>query len=341
MPARLVLVAGPGGAGSSEVAARLATHLHRDEQRVALLDLDSYDGARARVSADAADGPVLLSAEPSLSGPGVDLVREVVDLVGLDTRLIDEAVRLPTADLVAALLTLHSAVESGRHDVVVMDAGSRVLDLSAMAHQLPWLLERMLPAQRGWLATARPLMAASMGRRWPGERASRATQAAYARAVLLRDLLADADAVLVVGRGSSKRVDQLRVGLALHEIGVLAHALTDPDADEPDDPTVTAVPVAADHADWDRLLKTSPDRPGTRAVLSQERKDWIWRVPLPLLRSRDVAVRRRSDDLVIEALGIRRVAGLPSSLRRCRTSGATVRQGILEVRFTPDRQERR
>ncbi|AKU17141.1 ArsA family ATPase [Luteipulveratus mongoliensis] len=322
MPARIVLVAGPGGAGSSTVAAALAAGAAAKGRSVGLIDLDPVAGASSLLLPDAPT-PEILDTRARPDGPGALLARELTDLAGLDGRLVDELVTVPGAELLSALVVGHE--HSDRAELIVVDAGSRAVDLCGLAHQLPWVLERLLPAQRGWLATSRPLLAATLGRRWPGERASARVRAAYAIAGEIQQELSAAVAVTTQVRDDDPRSLRTDVGLALHGIPVCA--------------TVTR---ADDSFSVEPVLDlVMEDRPVSAAPLVADGTGWIWRTPLPSLRSRDVAVRRLDDDLVIEAAGVRRVAPLPSSLRRCHARSAVVREGTLEVRFTPDQQEHR
>jgi arsenite/tail-anchored protein-transporting ATPase len=57
---------------------------------------------------------------------------------------------------------------------------------------------------------------------------------------------------------------------------------------------------------------------------------------LPLARREDVELSRSGDELVVTVGGHRRVLALPSVLRRCLVSGATLADGRLAVRFEPD-----
>ena len=60
-------------------------------------------------------------------------------------------------------------------------------------------------------------------------------------------------------------------------------------------------------------------------------------VPLPLAAQGDVRLARKGDELVVSVASYRRLLTLPSGLARHRVSGARVRDGELQVRFTePD-----
>jgi arsenite-transporting ATPase len=57
---------------------------------------------------------------------------------------------------------------------------------------------------------------------------------------------------------------------------------------------------------------------------------------LPFADRETVELARSGDDLVVTVAGHRRVITLPSALRRCVVEGAALRDGRLQVRFTPD-----
>lgn len=62
----------------------------------------------------------------------------------------------------------------------------------------------------------------------------------------------------------------------------------------------------------------------------------VWRVPLPGAERRGLGLVRRGDEIVVTVGRYRRIRTLPSALRRCTVSGAGLRDGALEIRFTPD-----
>ena len=65
-------------------------------------------------------------------------------------------------------------------------------------------------------------------------------------------------------------------------------------------------------------------------------RDFVLRLPLPLVTAADVDLGRRGDELVVAVGEHRRLLSLPAALRRCVITGATVRDGRLRVRFEPD-----
>ncbi|WP_433855941.1 ArsA family ATPase [Streptomyces kronopolitis] len=62
----------------------------------------------------------------------------------------------------------------------------------------------------------------------------------------------------------------------------------------------------------------------------------VWRVPLPGADRRGLGLVRRGDEIVVTVGRFRRIRTLPSALRRCSVSGAGLRDGVLDIRFTPD-----
>jgi arsenite-transporting ATPase len=65
----------------------------------------------------------------------------------------------------------------------------------------------------------------------------------------------------------------------------------------------------------------------------------LWRLPLPGATRDALDLVRRGDELVIDVGEFRRIIPLTSALRRCTVSGAALRDGVLQVRFTPDPQQ--
>jgi arsenite-transporting ATPase len=62
----------------------------------------------------------------------------------------------------------------------------------------------------------------------------------------------------------------------------------------------------------------------------------VWRLPLPGAERGDLHLVRRGDELLLTVHPFHRILQLPSVLRRCSVSGASLAGGVLEIRFTPD-----
>ncbi|MEV0369429.1 ArsA-related P-loop ATPase [Streptomyces sp. NPDC050636] len=90
-------------------------------------------------------------------------------------------------------------------------------------------------------------------------------------------------------------------------------------------PADTAPAGGGAHSDpW-----TVEDRLATDGIL-------VWRVPLPGAERDALGLVRRGDEIVVTVGRFRRIRTLPSALRRCTVSGAGLRDGVLDIRFTPD-----
>jgi arsenite-transporting ATPase len=81
------------------------------------------------------------------------------------------------------------------------------------------------------------------------------------------------------------------------------------------------------------VLMTSPTQGMT---VQPDDGAYLLTLPLPFVTAADVDLKRREDELLVAVGDHRRVLSLPSVLRRCVVTGATVRNATLRVRFVPD-----
>ena len=102
-------------------------------------------------------------------------------------------------------------------------------------------------------------------------------------------------------------------------------------------------PIGADdldalHRACTGALDPDPLTPRAAEGMTVERtgRGFVLRLPLPLVTAADVDLGRRGDELVVTVGEHRRLLSLPAALRRCRVTGASVRDGRLTVRFVPD-----
>jgi arsenite-transporting ATPase len=74
--------------------------------------------------------------------------------------------------------------------------------------------------------------------------------------------------------------------------------------------------------------------------MTVERHDdgFVLTLPLPLAHASDLGLQRRDDELLVAVGEHRRVLTLPAALQRCVVEGASVRGGLLRVRFVPDEE---
>ncbi|UIJ33602.1 hypothetical protein [Allobranchiibius sp. GilTou73] len=334
MGAQCVLVAGPGGTGCSTYAATLARAYADRGRSVLLLGTDPYDDATSLVDAPA-DGP-LRTADPRDADDADGTMAPLLDMVGLDPRLAAEVARLTEAATVRLLWVIGAERSPG--EVVVVDAGPRAVDLVRLAGAVPWILQRLAPAQRGWLTTSRPLLAAALGSRWPGEQVTDQVRAALVHASAAREVLIGegSTAVVIAGSAPSAKVRRVVAGMALG--GAPVNAVVGGPRSGPHDPprwrTGRGVPdqlgALDDQARTGRLAGISWEHDGA---------DYVWRMPLPGVRFRELRLSMMQDDLVLQTQGHRSVLTMPTALRRCRPVDARLHDGILTVRFSPVRQD--
>lgn len=248
----------------------------------------------------------------------------------------------------------------------------------ALPEQLDRYLGRLVPENRQAARALRPVLAAVAGVPMPGDwifeaKGWAAAELAEVRAVTDAPgttvrLVVDAPA----GPQAVAALRAARAGLALHGQRVEALLVDRLLPDRPDDPflgplhraqqlqleqlrTEWDVPVHAfghlgrEPQGRDDLLalaesgpETAPGRPVPEWTVEDLRGDeaqaLVWRIPLPGAERGDLDLVRRGDELVLGVGGYRRTLPLPSALRRCTVAGASLRDGVLAVRFAPDPQ---
>lgn len=82
----------------------------------------------------------------------------------------------------------------------------------------------------------------------------------------------------------------------------------------------------------DGLAPGTPVRPRIR----REGEDYVWCWTLPFADPSRVGAAVSGEDAILTVAAARRVVALPSVLRRCRLSDATLESGVLQLRFVPD-----
>jgi arsenite-transporting ATPase len=363
-----VLVTGPGGAGSSTVAAALAVRAARGGRSAVLLsrrpvEVGDVDGLRV-VTVDpqrafeglwGSVGPALSAALPDLPVPPAT---SVVAPPG-------------AADL--ALLAELADVEA---DVVVVDAGplESALALLAMPAGLRWWLDQVLPTRLRMLGAVRTA-AVRTGAVKAGPVDAVLSAVPVVERLLARVTLSDAattEVRLVVEPRQSAvaAVRDVLPVLALHgQRPAVVHVRVLPDggagtwwtARVAEQERVLAdlaelVPVAPlpEHA-------TAPTGSGELAALPVDDAvspvsplvpaapvrvagGWRLAVPLPHARRGALELTRWEDDLVVTVPGARRSLRLDALLRRCVVTGGSLAapgtaQAQLEIDFAPDPQQ--
>ncbi len=294
-----------------------------------------------------------------------------LDELGVDAAAAEEMTVLPAAEEVLALLELRDQVRDGGWDVVVVDCAptAETLRLLALPEALALYASRAVPVGRRVARAVRaglagdvrdPVMAAL--HRLAGELAEVRTvltaPTTAVRLVLTPDTVVLAEArrsltalalygypvdAAVVNRLVPDGPDPWRAARAATEREVLASAResfgTVPLLEVPHAVAEPVGTAALAGLGDDLYREHDPlEVVAVEPVLDVERsgEDFVLTMRLPLAGRDDLDLSRRGDDLVLAVGGSRRVLTLPSALRRCRVVGASLRGGLLRVRFEPD-----
>jgi arsenite-transporting ATPase len=363
-----LLLTGPGGAGSSTVAAATALRLADAGSRCVLL---TTRPPRAGELADAVRVDVM-TPQPALEqlwARHADALAAAVPVLTVPPAT--SVVPVPGVAEFALLAALAGHARSGDVDVVVLDPGptTTATALLALPGALRWWLARAAPTHLRVLATLRA--AAMPGR--PGMIGGLLAGAAGVEELLAATPLADParTAVHLVVRPDADAADQLQEAAtawgvlgqriasvtvsrvlpaaagewwaqrsavqtdALRRVGELAGPVREV-AESAVAPSSVADLRALDAAVPDVVVQPAPPAAPRRAD-----GDWVLDVPLPFLRRGQVELTRWDDDLVVTAAGVRRSLPLDALLRRCTVAGGSLTApgtaaATLVVRFTPD-----
>jgi arsenite-transporting ATPase len=365
---QILLVTGPGGAGTSTVAAATAVQLSAAGSRCVLVTTrpTSVAGLDRAVEVDS------VAPLPALEQLWARHVDELSAALPVAVPPASSVVPVPAAAEFAVLAALAGHAASGRTDVVVVDAGpsATALTLLALPGAVRWWLAqaapprlRMLASLRSAVVPGRPGGAAALlgGVSALEELAGQVPLADPARTavhLVLRpepaaaaELRTTATALAVLGQEvASVTVDRVLPALpgewaarraqvqqaALEELSALAvgpvREVAEAAVPPADVPALQALDAAVTRTDRAPVAAPAPRRNGG---------GWQLAVPLPFARRGAVELTRWADDLVVTAAGQRRSVPLDPLLRRCTVSGGTLTGpgtagATLEVRFTPD-----
>lgn len=173
MNGRVILMTGKGGVGKSSVAAATALTCADRGLRTAIISIDS-----AHSLADIFDQPIgeqLASVAPHVDAVEVNLNREirerwsaVTDFFRLlsanhpavNSVVAEEVAVLPGMEEIFGLLRLQTIAESGRYDVVVVDAPPTgdAMKFLRLPDVLNWYLTNYHPLERALLRGTRPIL---------------------------------------------------------------------------------------------------------------------------------------------------------------------------------------
>jgi arsenite-transporting ATPase len=365
---QILLVTGPGGAGSSTVASATALELTAAGSRCVLLTerLPRISGLPEAVRVDVVRPQPVLEQLWDRHAGGLSAALPVLTVPPATS-----VVALPGVAEFALLSALAGHARSGDVDVVVLDAGPvpAALALLALPGALRWWLAQAAPTRLRVLAALRT--AATPGR--PGVAAGLLAGAAGVEELLAATPLADpartavhlvvrpdgaapaeltdtATALGVLGqRTASVTVSRVlpsgtgawwtqRTAVqqeALHRVREVAGPVRKV--------AEAAVPPSsvADLQALDAAVPRGVVQPAPAAAPRRADGGWVLDVPLPFARRGQVDLTRWDDDLVVTAVGVRRSLPLDALLRRCTVAGGSLSapgsaQATLQVRFIPD-----
>ena len=220
--ARILLYTGKGGVGKTSIAAATALLCAERGLRTIVLSTDI-----AHSLADAFDvplGPEATPIAPNLDGQEPDVyyniarywrtiqnyVSELFAWRGLDDVLAEEMTVLPGMDELGNLLWIADHVDSGRYDVIVVDAAptGETLRLLSLPDASRWWIERIAPIGRRVSRLGRPMLERVLGIPIPQDEV-------FAAAERLLDRLADVHRLL-----SDPDQTSVRITLALDKLSV-------------------------------------------------------------------------------------------------------------------------
>jgi arsenite/tail-anchored protein-transporting ATPase len=220
--ARILLYTGKGGVGKTSIAAATALLCAERGLRTIVLSTDI-----AHSLADAFDmplGPEATPIVPNLDGQEPDVyyniarywrtiqnyVSELFAWRGLDDVMAEEMTVLPGMDELGNLLWIADHVDSGKYDVVVVDAAptGETLRLLSLPDASRWWIERIAPIGRRVSRLGRPMLERVLGIPIPQDEV-------FAAAERLLDRLADVHRLL-----SDPDRTSVRITLALDKLSV-------------------------------------------------------------------------------------------------------------------------
>jgi arsenite-transporting ATPase len=220
---RIVLYTGKGGVGKTSIAAATALLAARQGHRTIVLSTDI-----AHSLADAFDIP--LGPEPTpiaenLWGQEPDVyfnigrywrtiqsyMAELFSWRGLDEVLAEEMTVLPGMDELGNLLWIADHVESGKYDVIVVDAAptGETLRLLSLPEASRWWIERIAPIGRRVSRIGRPMLERMIGVPMPRDEVFAAAERLLSRLEQVHRLLADPEKASV------------RIVLALEKLSIV------------------------------------------------------------------------------------------------------------------------
>lgn len=169
---RILLYTGKGGVGKTSVSAATAVRCAELGYRTAVLSTDPAHSLGD--SFDRRIGSNMVELAPNLWGQEIDLLSQMDQYwgtvqgylnalfmwQGMDSLVAEETAVLPGMEELSSLMQITSLAESGRFDVIIIDAAptGSTLQLLSFPDIARWYIEKIFPFQRKTLQLARPMV---------------------------------------------------------------------------------------------------------------------------------------------------------------------------------------
>lgn len=169
---RILLYTGKGGVGKTSVSAASAVRCAELGYRTAVLSTDPAHSLGD--SFDRRIGSHLVELLPNLWGQEIDLLSQMDQYwgtvlgylnalfawQGMDSLVAEETAVLPGMEELASLLQITALADSGKYDVIIIDAAptGSTLQLLSFPDMARWYIEKIFPFQRKTIQLARPVV---------------------------------------------------------------------------------------------------------------------------------------------------------------------------------------
>lgn len=169
---RIILYTGKGGVGKTSMSAATAVRCAQLGYRTVVVSTDPAHSLGD--SFDVKIGSQLLQLAPNLWGQEIDLLTQMdqywgrvqgylnalFSWQGMDSLVAEETAVLPGMEELASLMQITSLADSGKYDVIVIDAAptGSTLQLLSFPDMARWYIEKIFPFQRKTIQIARPVI---------------------------------------------------------------------------------------------------------------------------------------------------------------------------------------
>ena len=357
---RLVFLTGPGGAGTTTLAAATAVRAARSGEKVLLLGVSDAGELDVVLGGRMSEQPAPAKALPTLSVKRFDAAKASESALSNLSALLSgplaaagfslpdaaEIGAVPGLPDILALRMIAGEVASGEWDLVVVDGPPlrAALDMLAWPETAAAALRRLRPIEGQAARSLRPLLAGLVGLPSPIAAVTKWTDEASAEIGAVRDVFtAPGSVVRVVGsesRTAQPLLTATRTVLALHGLRGDTESLAAVRR-EPYQPIGVAALEGLGEAVYGSVGDAPRPIAAPEPVVVPDGDGYRYDLPLPGVDRDSLGLVRSGDELVVTvtAVGVaghRRAFVLPAALRRCRIASARLEGGFLRVGFKPD-----